>query len=390
MGSNFPRMKKAVPIFLTILLSCLAALGVAEIAVRALVSQMSGEVVFGYHEILGAIPLPQHRGVKTPPQGPSYSFSHNSLGFRGSREYPAKQGSYRVLFLGDSFTYGVGVNDDQAFPFLTEEILRAKNYSVETINTGNPGAGTDFQLKLMQVHGKKLQADLVVLGFYWNDFYDNVNGEHFRVGEGGELTPKTPHSLTAKKAWVESLPGIRWLLSWSQAANLVKNSIINFLRWLPKAANRLKNRFAPPPAAAKNQPGTPPPVTRRYPGAPQELKYLPENPPGYKELTQLYLSRLITVVKAQGSDILLCYFPDAAQVINYRQTGKLSPYERDFVEVVQSLGEKPYSLTLHLTASVQGNLDLPYWGHWSPASNREAANYLSALIEEKLQKHNRR
>jgi hypothetical protein len=107
-------------------------------------------------------------------------------------------------------------------------------------------------------------------------------------------------------------------------------------------------------------------------------------------LTQLYLSRLITVVKAQGSDILLCYFPDAAQVINYRQTGKLSPYERDFVEVVQSLGEKPYSLTLHLTASVQGNLDLPYWGHWSPASNREAANYLSALIEEKLQKHNRR
>ena len=66
----------------------------------------------------------------------------------------------------DSFTYGVGVNDDQTFPYLVGKILQAQNYSVETINAGNPGIGTDYELRLMQVSGDKLQTDLVVLCFF--------------------------------------------------------------------------------------------------------------------------------------------------------------------------------------------------------------------------------
>ncbi|MFI5329755.1 MAG: SGNH/GDSL hydrolase family protein [Desulfobaccales bacterium] len=371
--SNFPRIKNTILGLITILMSGLAAFGVVEMAVRAFTPQMSGEVVYGYDESLGAIPMPYQRGVKTPPEGPSYNFSHNSMGFRGTKEYRTKQASFRVLFLGDSFTYGVGVNDDQAFPYLVEKILQDRNYSVETINAGNPGVGTDYELKFIQTLGEKLKADLVVLCFFWNDFYDNALGGHFRLGENGELIPKTPHSLTAKKVKIENLPGIYWLLSRSQAANLVKVSIVDFLRWLPKTVAKFKNKPETPPADAK-----------LYPGALPGSKYKAENPSGLKQLTQIYIIQLIKAVKAQGSDILFLYLPDASQVDQYRKTGQISSYEKDFFEIVESQGHKPYSLTSCLTG-VKERMDLPYWGHWSPATNREAAKYISVRLEEWLQ-----
>ena len=119
-----------------------------------------------------------------------------------------------------------------------------------------------------------------------------------------------------------------------------------------------------------------------------ESKYLPQNPPGYKQLTQIFISQLLKTVKAQGSDIILVYLPDAPQVHQYRNTGQISPYEKDFREIVESLGEKPYSLTECL-AAVKERLDLPYWGHWSAATNLEAAKYMSACIEKWLQTHRR-
>ena len=389
-------MKNTIFAMIIILLSCLTAFGGVELAVRAFTPQMSGVVVYGYDENLGAIPLPYQRGVKTPPAGgPSYWFSHNSMGFRGTKEYDTKKAAYRVLFIGDSFTYGVGVNDDQTFPYLAEKILQAKNYSVELINAGNPGVGSDYQLKLIQLYGEKLRADLVVLCFDWVDFYNNAEGQHFLVGEDGELTSRKPDSYAVKKARIENLPGINWLLSWSQAANLVKNSAFNFLRWLTKAAKKLERTFATPEVASKSNPVAPPaPVKinqikppaefRNNPGAPDEGKYLLENPPGYKELTKIYISQLIKTVRAQGSDILCCYMTQEPQVEHYRKSGQISPYERDFAEIVESLGGKPYSLTSPLTV-VPERLDLPYWGHWSPAATCEVAKFMADRIEDWLQ-----
>jgi hypothetical protein len=40
------------------------------------------------------------------------------------------------MFLGDSFTYGVGVNDDQTFCYLVEKQLLAMGLKVEVINAG--------------------------------------------------------------------------------------------------------------------------------------------------------------------------------------------------------------------------------------------------------------
>jgi hypothetical protein len=65
-----------------------------------------------------------------------HSVFTNSLGLRDRavRVLPLTSERYRALFLGDSFTYGVGLPYEKTFPFLVEQGLGAAN--VEILNAG--------------------------------------------------------------------------------------------------------------------------------------------------------------------------------------------------------------------------------------------------------------
>jgi hypothetical protein len=131
-----------------VLCGFLVALAIAEAAVRFISPQEVGPVRFAYHPELGEIPVPGQRGVRNIPGVFTFGYSNNSLGWRGSREYrEEKTTDYRVLFLGDSFTYGIGVNDDQTFAAQVEQDLTRARLSVEVLNAGCPGKGTDYELK---------------------------------------------------------------------------------------------------------------------------------------------------------------------------------------------------------------------------------------------------
>ncbi|HET7292745.1 MAG TPA: hypothetical protein VFM88_09980 [Vicinamibacteria bacterium] len=112
------------------------------------------------------------------------SVQTNSLGFR-DREYPAdKGGSFRILGLGDSFAFGVGVEEPMAYLARVEEALRPER--VEVINAGLVGAGPDTEARLLEDVGPRLRPDLVVLGlFVGNDMRDAMLGpEAIEVREG--------------------------------------------------------------------------------------------------------------------------------------------------------------------------------------------------------------
>lgn len=70
-------------------------------------------------------------------------FTHvNNLGFRGpdfSRR--PKSGTERIAIIGDSFTYGWGLDQDQTWPAILEQCLRSSGRPVEIANLGVPGAG---------------------------------------------------------------------------------------------------------------------------------------------------------------------------------------------------------------------------------------------------------
>ena len=78
-------------------------------------------------------------------------------------------GTQRVLFLGDSYTYGDCVAGEAVFHQRIERELRAEGVQVKCINAGVPGYNSVQELALLREIFDQYKPDLVVLGYVMND-----------------------------------------------------------------------------------------------------------------------------------------------------------------------------------------------------------------------------
>lgn len=93
----------------------------------------------------------------------------NALGLRGAPvAVPKPRGVFRILFLGDSITAGLEVNDDDTFSAVCGRELGGPP-RVEAINAGVRGYNADNILGYLQDAGMALEPDLVVYTFVDND-----------------------------------------------------------------------------------------------------------------------------------------------------------------------------------------------------------------------------
>jgi hypothetical protein len=168
--------------------------------------------------------------------GPANDVLHttNQLGFRGPEFAVSNQdgrlvatkpeGTVRMVFLGDSFTFGEGVRDEDTYPARTAELLQQEHPSgsprFEAYNLGVGGYNTTQELFLFEHLGEKLLPDCVVLGYVLNDAEPPLF----------DVDPLTNFPRRASRAVEEgaedSLPPDRWLyrlrtarLVWQLAAN---------------------------------------------------------------------------------------------------------------------------------------------------------------------------
>jgi len=96
----------------------------------------------------------------------SPAISVNTLGFR-EREIPPKQpGRYRIVIVGDSFTWGQGVEPRDRFSDLLGQFL-GPHY--EVFNFGQPGNNMPEHLDVL-TQALQVQPDFVLLQLYINDF----------------------------------------------------------------------------------------------------------------------------------------------------------------------------------------------------------------------------
>ena len=110
-------------------------------------------------------------------QHPEYTVDYtiNADGFRDANvRSPTKPaGTIRVLLLGDSFTFGYGVDYQNIWPVLAERELRRSGYSMDLVKAGIEGMDTRSELVLLRRLLKRYQPDAVVVGFLINDLYSN-------------------------------------------------------------------------------------------------------------------------------------------------------------------------------------------------------------------------
>ena len=96
----------------------------------------------------------------------------NSLGFRGPEPPIAKPvGESRILWLGDSLVFGIGVNNDQTMPAVLERLANegAADKHYQVLNMGVPSYNTEQELIQFETLGMQLQPDAVLLLFAPND-----------------------------------------------------------------------------------------------------------------------------------------------------------------------------------------------------------------------------
>jgi lysophospholipase L1-like esterase len=103
---------------------------------------------------------------------PVWSVTINSQGFR-DREFTRekRRSSFRIVCVGDSWSFGANVVQDRAFPQRVAALLEHEHPGAdfEVLNLGVMGYTSRQGLELMKRYVLALQPDLVLIGFAMND-----------------------------------------------------------------------------------------------------------------------------------------------------------------------------------------------------------------------------
>ena len=102
-------------------------------------------------------------------------FFVNAKGIRGQELDYKRSQNYRILYLGDSVTFGFMIeNDRDTLPYKIEKILKDRNINVETINAGVCGYAPSQEYDYLIKEGIKYQPDLVIVSVVLNDVTDKI------------------------------------------------------------------------------------------------------------------------------------------------------------------------------------------------------------------------
>lgn len=103
----------------------------------------------------------------------------NSLGLRGPEVLVERTHAHRIVAIGDSFTFGWGVDLEDTWIRLLEGQLVREGLDVEVLNVGVPGASPWNYAEYAELVAPILKPDLVIIGVLQGDDISQL-----RVGQG--------------------------------------------------------------------------------------------------------------------------------------------------------------------------------------------------------------
>ncbi len=165
---------------LIILFSVLLSLCALEILVRII--HMPGMTIVPQHfyskdDVLGYKLSENFKGV-TQTREFKTDIDISSEGFRDYEHTKQNiNGTYRILGLGDSFTFGFGVPFEETYLRILEKKLNQSSsdkQQYEIIKTGIPGYCLLQEFLLLKEKGADYKPDLVLIGFDINDHVDSI------------------------------------------------------------------------------------------------------------------------------------------------------------------------------------------------------------------------
>jgi hypothetical protein len=111
---------------------------------------------------------------------PSLTYFADSLGFRRGLTDPPARAARRIALIGDSFTFGVGVEYDETFGARLERDLP----DTRSYNFGMTGFGLDQMWRTLDRYGRRVAPNLVVLAFVDDDLRRSLTAYRRRETQG--------------------------------------------------------------------------------------------------------------------------------------------------------------------------------------------------------------
>ena len=153
---------------------------------------------------------PNFSGTEVSPEY-AVPININSKGLRDDEvDFEKPENAYRVLVVGDSFTFGSGVSSEHTYSNQLEEMLnrRQTGKTWQVVNSGISGYGTLQEYAFWEEEGWKYEPDFLILQFLANnDLTDNLYPFSRVVQEGQvhfKADVKTPSLLKGAKSILRS------------------------------------------------------------------------------------------------------------------------------------------------------------------------------------------
>jgi hypothetical protein len=266
------------------------------------------------------------------------------------------------MTLGDAFTSAEGVDTWQSWPRVLESVLgeRLTGTRVEVLNFAITGYGPNQNAAVFREFGPRYRPDLVLIGFFVNEFFDaRLRDESFRSAIGFELPAQN---------------SISSYLGAAQTRRLLQQRITDPLRELVTGTSRpygyFLGNFRAFEAEARDD---------LLEGA---------------ETARLRLAEIESIAAAAGAEVVLILIPASVQVCDPRDLpyfpravdlGDRARFNLDCPQTVagqiaQDLG----IVSLDLREPLRALRECPYhpWNmHWLPEGHRAVATFVAdALI----------
>jgi len=153
-------------------------------------------------------------------------YSTNAYGFRGDFDTPPGRGGHRYAVVGDSFTFGLGVNDGETFVSRMNMLSKGCD---RYLNFGVPGFSTDQEYLLLQQRVFDFSPDgILLITYLGNDLFDNqlafpLQARHgkpyFTLTDGRLVLENVPVPMV-EKPLRPALPGLRNMVLGNEPVSL--------------------------------------------------------------------------------------------------------------------------------------------------------------------------
>jgi len=364
--SSIKRRSKFVFVSVLLIGSLVLSLILGEIFLRLFFPQRLYYNISQWDPYVGFTLIPNIEGYSKTDE----YVMHMKINSRGLRdrefEFNKPKKTFRIGVFGDSFTFGEGVQNDEAYPKILEyrlnndEGITSLGVNIQVLNFGIGKTGTSHQLAWYQKEGKKYELDMVLVGFLsGNDFVNNQGGVFYLKDDQLIHNPKAYSSVRKLQKIAYRLPFYSWLANHSHLANLFRKAATIY-------DDRRRQRRSEP--------------NRREDIDGEQMTSLAN-----VQLTIKIIEKLQEETSTNKSDFLIVHLHCKRQKVlsDYSQTEKIPTYVSQWESLHQYLREKNIK-TLDLVSVFSSLSESQYYfvkdGHMRKSGHHVAAEHIHEFI----------